>query len=81
MCFRDCKSLTSITIPYSVTSIGVGAFLRCGNLTNITIPDSVTNIEEDAFKDCDNLCVYTVKDSYVDKHFKETYPKIKVVYD
>ena len=47
--FRDCTSLTSVTIPDSVTSIGHGAFDNCTNLTSITIPDSVTSIGDYAF--------------------------------
>ena len=39
----------SITIPDSVTSIGIGAFERCENLTNVTIGDSVTTIGDSAF--------------------------------
>lgn len=27
--FRDCNSLTSVTIPYSVTKIGIAAFKYC----------------------------------------------------
>ena len=50
--FRDCSSLTSITIGNSVTSIGDSAFLECSSLTNITIPDSVTSIGEGAFLQC-----------------------------
>src|ERR1039457_1522832 len=37
-------SLTSVTIPDSVTSIGEGAFWDCTRLTSVTIPDSVTSI-------------------------------------
>ena len=40
--FLDCESLTSVTIPDSVTSIGFSAFDSCTSLTGIAIPDSVT---------------------------------------
>ena len=36
--FTNCISLTSITIPDSVTSIGAGAFSGCSALESITIP-------------------------------------------
>ena len=47
--FYSCVSLTSITIPNSVTSIGEGAFRNSG-LTSITIPNSVTSIGVSAFR-------------------------------
>ena len=50
--FRECKSLTSVTIPNSVTSIGGFAFLSCSSLTSVTIPNSVTSIGSDAFSCC-----------------------------
>jgi len=53
--FYDCRSLTSIEIPASVTSIGDSAFEDCRSLTSIEIPDSVTSIGDDAFDDCDSL--------------------------
>ncbi len=42
--FSYCKSLTSITIPEGVTSIGGSAFSYCTSLTSITIPETVTQI-------------------------------------
>lgn len=33
--YKGCSSLTSVTIPNSVTSIGEEAFEKCGNLENI----------------------------------------------
>ncbi|HCH73991.1 MAG TPA: hypothetical protein DEV87_02275, partial [Clostridiales bacterium] len=53
--FWDCTSLTSITIPDSVTSIGRSAFSNCRSLTSITISDSVTSIGDEAFSGCYKL--------------------------
>lgn len=53
--FVGCSSLTSITIPNSVTSIGELAFSHCNSLTSITIPNSVTSIGEYAFEGCSSL--------------------------
>ena len=47
--FRNCGSLTSVTIPNSVTEIGEEAFRDCISLTQITIPNSVTKIGSYAF--------------------------------
>jgi len=61
--FNGCKSLTSVTIPDSVTSIGSHAFNGCRDLTSITIPDSVTSIGSHAFYDCGDLTSVTIPDS------------------
>lgn len=47
--FYNCSSLTEITIPNSVTSIGGYAFYGCSSLADITIPNSVTSIGDHAF--------------------------------
>jgi len=46
--FEDCPYLTSINIPYNVTSIGDRAF-ESAALTSVAIPISVTNIGNYAF--------------------------------
>ena len=51
----DPTALTSVTIPDSVTSIGIWAFSYCTSLTSVTIPDSVTSIEGWAFSNCTSL--------------------------
>ena len=53
--FFCCKSLQSIVIPNSVTSIGDCAFWGCHSLQSIVIPESVTSIRDWAFNDCDSL--------------------------
>ena len=57
--FSYCTSLTSITIPDSVTSIGEYAFLFCTGLTSVTIGNSVTSIGYAAFGNCSGLTSVT----------------------
>ena len=74
--FYGCSSLTSITIPNSVTSIGRYAFYDCSSLTSVTIPNSVTgsitsssssssasSIGDYAFEDCSSLTSITIPNS------------------
>jgi hypothetical protein len=55
----DCSSLTSVTIPNSVTSIGGYAFSGCSSLTGITIPSGVTSIGNYVFSYCSSLTSVT----------------------
>ena len=52
---EGCESLTSITIPEGVTSIGNYAFAVCINLQKITIPSSITTIGEATFSGCNGI--------------------------
>ena len=61
--FNGRTSLTSITIPNSVTAIGNGAFSGCTALTNATIGSSVTTIGENAFYGCNKLTGITIPNS------------------
>ena len=61
--FYACTSLTSVTIPNSVTEIGGWAFHDCTSLTSITIPNSVTEIGSGAFEDCTSLTSVTIPNS------------------
>ena len=53
--FNSCPELTGVTIPNSVTDIGIIAFKNSKNLTSITIPESVTSIGTQAFNGCQAL--------------------------
>lgn len=50
--FKDCKSIESITLPDTVTSIGSSAFRGCKSLRSLKIPASVTEIQSYTFYDC-----------------------------
>ncbi|MBQ2340629.1 MAG: leucine-rich repeat protein, partial [Bacteroidaceae bacterium] len=56
-------SLTSITIPNSVTSIGNLAFEDCEELKSLTIGNSVTSIGRSAFAYCEKLTSVTIPKS------------------
>ena len=58
--FYGCSSLTSITIPASVTSIGGSAFENCSSLTAINIPEGVKSIGSSAFYGCSSLTAITI---------------------
>ena len=51
----DKTTVTSVTIPSSVTTLGSNAFRGCTLLRSVDIPTSVTNIKEYAFADCSAL--------------------------
>lgn len=56
-------SITSVTIPESVTVIATSAFIDCTNLTSVIIPDSITNIGDYAFYLCSSLTSVTIPNS------------------
>ena len=58
--FYNCSSLTSITIPEGVTSIGRYAFRGCSSLASVTIPEGVTSIRDYTFASCSSLASITI---------------------
>lgn len=49
------KTITKITLPKTVETIGNGAFYNCERLFSINIPSGVTSIGASAFCGCQNL--------------------------
>lgn len=64
--FFGLYSLSSITIPNSVTSIGTYSFHSCFSLESITIPSSVTSIANYAFNSCCSLESVAIPKDVVD---------------
>ncbi len=62
LAFDGQTTLTSITIPDSVTRIKEKAFYRCSSLTSLAIPQGVTSIEDHAFSACRSLTQITLPD-------------------
>ena len=63
--FWNCRSLSEIVIPSSVTSIGDFAFYGCDSLSEIVIPSSVTSIGDWAFFHCSSLKYISIPQSVV----------------
>ncbi len=53
--YGGAPTITSITLPNTLTSIGNGAFLGCNSLVEITIPSSITEIDDYMFAYCTTL--------------------------
>ena len=60
--FESCTTITSISIPNTVTSIGAKAFYW-SSLSTISIPNSVTSIGSKAFSYTNKLSSITIPDS------------------
>ena len=53
--FRECSSLSTLTLGENVTSIGVRAFQGCVSLTAVQIPNRVTTLNDYSFSGISSL--------------------------
>lgn len=60
--FSGCEELTGITLPSSVTTVGIGAFYNCSNLKSVELLGAVT-VKESAFAECTSLKRVSFADS------------------
>ena len=63
--FSHCKSIKSVEIGNSVTSIGGYAFYYCSGLSSVSIGNNVTSIGDDAFSYCSGLSTVTIPNSVI----------------
>ena len=59
----DGASITSVSMPSSVTSIGSYAFADCRSLTSISFSNNTISIDDYAFSGCNNLKTITIPGS------------------
>ena len=64
--FKNCTSLSEITIPSYVTSIKGNAFLNCTSLESITIPSKVATITGTAITGCTALKTLNIESATLD---------------
>lgn len=50
--FKEASKLKSITLPSSITTIGIEAFSKCTQLVTVNFNDNITMIDERAFYGC-----------------------------
>ena len=53
--FRDCTSLTSVTMLEGTTTIGQNAFYGCTALENVSVPSSLKSVNRNSFDNCPNI--------------------------
>jgi len=73
--FSGCVSLTSVTIPNTLSSVADGAFYGCSSLSSVSLGSSVGTIGSSAFRGCTNLKTISIPSSvsYIQPHaFAET---------
>lgn len=63
--FSGCISLSAVTIPNSVKSIGSDVFNGCRSLEYVELPHSITSIGHRAFTECSNLRAITIPSSVI----------------
>lgn len=53
--FYECRNIEKVTLPNSVTVIGINTFVYCNALTELKLPDQVESIGDRAFYACSGL--------------------------
>ncbi len=67
--FKNCKNITSITLPNTITEIGHNAFSDCTSLTSIRLSDKLQTLKYTTFKGCSSLTSVTLPGSLTSVSF------------
>jgi hypothetical protein len=60
--FMECRGLTEVVLPVSITHVDLSAFNGCTSLTSVTLPKSLTHVGVGAFGGCTSLTSVTLPD-------------------
>jgi len=60
--FRECSSLTSVSLPDGLTQLGNGVFNVCSSLTSVALPDGLTQLGNYVFNRCISLTSVSLPD-------------------
>lgn len=61
--FKDCASITALTLPATLEKIDAFAFVGCTRMATVEIPANVTSIENGAFYGCSALKTLTFQNT------------------
>ena len=80
--FKECKKITSVTIPSSVKYIDPSAFEGCTNLQSVVLSNELTSIGNSVFKGCTSLSMIDIPSSvkYIDPNAFENCTSLQRVY-
>ena len=59
--FRDCRNITSVTLPNTIKSIQEKTFSGCSSLKMVTIPQALSEIGDQAFDGCISIDTVIVR--------------------
>lgn len=60
------STVTKVTVPDSVTKIGMQAFYQCSTITEIVLNEGLLEIGQGAFKECTSLATLNLPDTVTD---------------
>lgn len=61
--FSNCKRLSGIILPNTITQLNSGAFSSASNLTEIILPNNIESIPDRTFEGCTSLTTLTIPNS------------------